>query len=57
MTLKDSWLLAKKITLGILITLVPLAILTGGLWLTERHANNHPQDQQPSSAKVTSHAN
>jgi hypothetical protein len=57
MTIADGWLLLKKILVGIAITIVPLAILSGGLWLTQRHANNHTHDQQDSSGKVASHAN
>lgn len=57
MTLTDVWLLTKKIALGILITVVPLAILSVGLWLTQRRANIHPHNQQTSSTKVASHAN
>jgi hypothetical protein len=57
MTPNDVWLLVKKIAVGILISVVPLAILSGGLWLTQRLANRHTHDQQPSSAKVLSHAN
>ena len=57
MTLTDMWLLARKIALGIVITVVPLAILSGGLWLAQRHTNAQGQGQQSSRAKVTSHAN
>jgi hypothetical protein len=55
MTLTDTWLLIKKILLGIVITAVPLAILTGGLWITQRAG--HSNEKQVSSAKETSHAN
>ena len=34
MTFKDVEILAKKITIGILIYLIPVVIIFGGLWLT-----------------------
>jgi hypothetical protein len=57
MTWTDAWLLAKKILVGIVITLVPLAILAGGLWLTQRLAGNHANAKQNSSTKVETYAN
>jgi len=54
MTLKDTWLLARKILLGVVITVVPLAIVAGGLWMTQRMAGG---GKQTSSAKVEQHAN
>ena len=54
MTLIDTWLLVKKIVLGIVITVVPLVILAGGLWITQR---SHTSAKQVSSAKRASHAN
>jgi hypothetical protein len=57
MTWTDGWLLGKKILVGIVITLVPLAILAGGLWLTQRLANNHAATEQISSTKVGTHEN
>jgi hypothetical protein len=62
MTWTDTWLLAKKILVGIVITLVPLAILAGGLWLTQRLAGNHADAKhasakQGSSTKVVTYAN
>jgi hypothetical protein len=36
MRIVDFAVLLKKIALGAVITLVPLIILTGGLWLTRR---------------------
>jgi len=56
MTLTDTWLLLKKILLGIVITAVPLVILAGGLWITQR-VTNHSGGKQISSAKGTSRAN
>jgi hypothetical protein len=62
MTWTDTWLLAKKILVGIVITLVPLAILAGGLWLTQRLSGNHSDAKhayikQGSSTKVVTFAN
>jgi len=57
MNLTDTWLLTKKILIGIVITLVPLAILAGGLWLTQRLARNHAHAKQTSSTKVATYAN
>jgi hypothetical protein len=62
MTWADTWLLAKKILVGIAITLVPLAILAGGLWITQRLASNHASAKhadakQSSSTKVVTYAN
>jgi hypothetical protein len=57
MTIPDAWLLTKKVAVGIVVTIVPLAILTGGLWLTQRRANNHTQVQQSSAKQVMPHAN
>jgi len=56
MKLSDVWLLAKKISLGIVITVVPLSILATGLWITRRAGASHRNSNQVSSAKV-SHAN
>ncbi len=36
MGVSDLVLLAKKIAVGILITLIPLGILTGGLWVSQK---------------------
>lgn len=57
MTLQDGWLLTKKIAIGIVITVVPLAIVVGGLWLTESLTDQHAGKKQASSTKVVSHAN
>lgn len=67
MTWTDTWLLAKKILVGIVITLVPLAILAGGLWLMQRLVGNHADAKyaytkhacakQSSSTKVVTYAN
>lgn len=57
MTLKDTSLLAKKIALGIVVSIVPLAIVAGGLWVTQRFATDQAHAGQISSVKGTSHAN
>jgi hypothetical protein len=53
MNLMDAWLLVKKIAVGIVITIVPLAIIVGGLWITRTHAGHPAPAKQTSSAKVT----
>jgi hypothetical protein len=57
MNFTDTWLLTRKILIGIVITLVPLAILAGGLWLTQRLTGNHTHAKQTSSTKVVTYAN
>jgi hypothetical protein len=58
MRLTDTWLLTKKILVGIVISLVPLAILAGGLWITQRLSRNHTHSAQTSSStKVVTDAN
>jgi hypothetical protein len=57
MTFEDVVLLGKKILVGVVITVVPLAIFAGGLWLTERVTGSHSQAKQSSSAKEMSYAN
>ena len=56
MNFSDVTLLVRKILVGIVITLVPLLILTGGLWITERTIKT---DSKPiiRHAVETSHAN
>lgn len=54
MTLSDTWLLARKILLGFVITAVPLAIIAGGLRLTQRVAGG---EKHTLSAKEAQHAN
>jgi hypothetical protein len=53
MTFGDVWLLTKKILVGIVITVVPLAVIAGALWMTQRLVGNHAQSNHTSSAKVT----
>jgi len=57
MKLTDTWLLAKKILVGVVITIVPLAMLAGGLWLTQRFAGHPAPANQVSSTKGASYAN
>jgi hypothetical protein len=40
MRVSDVVLLGKKIGVGILITLIPLGILTGGLWFSQKLLKN-----------------
>jgi hypothetical protein len=42
MRVSDFVLLAKKIAVGIVITVVPLAILVGPLWITQRTVRKGP---------------
>jgi hypothetical protein len=51
----DITLLVKKIGIGILIALIPLVILTGGLWVSQK-AFKRPQATVNHSVEV-SHAN
>ena len=53
---EDVALLAKKIGVGILITLIPLAIMTGGLWVSQKALKKNPQATLNHSEEV-SHAN
>ncbi len=53
MKLADGWLLLKKILVGIAITVVPLAIIAGGLWSIQQAGGNHAQTKSHSPAKVT----
>jgi hypothetical protein len=45
MTLSDVSLLGKKILVGVIVTLVPFFIITGGLWLTESLLGGHPAEK------------
>jgi len=53
MKFADGWLLLKKILVGIVITVVPLAIIAGGLWSIQQARVNHPRATTNSSAEVT----
>ncbi len=50
MTTSDVTLLARKILVGIIVTLVPFLILFGGLWLTKNVLN---KDRREGSAVQT----
>jgi hypothetical protein len=52
MNFADGWLLLKKILIGIVITVVPLAIIAAGLWSIQQTRVNRPQAKPTSSAKV-----
>jgi hypothetical protein len=52
MRLSDITLLVKKIWVGILVTLIPLGILAGGLWLTQRTLAGHSRPETNRSAQV-----
>jgi hypothetical protein len=52
----DLVLLAKKIAVGILITLVPLGILTGALWVSQKALRKNVQPIASHSVEV-SHEN
>jgi hypothetical protein len=43
MRVSDLVLLGKKIGVGILISLIPLGILTGGLWFSQKLLRQNPQ--------------
>jgi hypothetical protein len=49
MTFADGWLLLKKILLGIAITVVPLAIIAGGLWSIQPVRADHAPTKSNSS--------
>ena len=51
----DITLLGKKIGVGILVTLIPLGIVTGGLWVSQK-ALKSPQATVNHSGEVL-HAN
>jgi len=53
---RDITLLGKKIGVGILITVIPLGILTGGLWVSQKALKKNPQATVNHSEEV-SHAN
>jgi hypothetical protein len=56
MRASDVTLLARKIAVGIVITIVPLGIVVGSLWLTERAATTKAAPAATHS-KEASHAN
>ena len=56
MQIADVWLLLKKIVVGLVITIVPLAIVVGSLWGVQRLRSSDAPSQSDSSVKV-SHEN
>ena len=52
MKFADGWLLLKKILFGIVITVVPLAIIAAGLWSIQQTRVTRPPAKPTSSAKV-----
>ena len=56
MGVSDFVLLAKKIAVGVLVTLIPLGILTGGLWVCHMALKKNVRPIASQSVKV-SHAN
>lgn len=56
MQISDLTLIAKKIAVGIIITLVPLGILVGPLWFTQHKAKKNVAPA-PSHTTEVSHAN
>jgi hypothetical protein len=56
MGISDLVLLGKKVAVGILITLIPLGILTGGLWVSQKALKKNAQPIASHSLEVA-HAN
>lgn len=56
MRFSDVWLLFKKILVGVIVTVVPLAILAGGLWITQKHLASRVHPAQASTSEAN-HAN
>jgi hypothetical protein len=52
MTVPDFILLGKKIGVGIVITAIPLGILTGGLWLSHKVLAQHDAHQSTTTSEV-----
>jgi len=52
MTLSDVSLIGKKILVGIVVTIVPFAIIVGGLWFTQHALSSHTS--QKGSVQTTS---
>lgn len=53
MRVSDLMLLAKKIAVGIVVTVVPLIILTGGLWLGQKIVNKTSQSGASHSVEAS----
>ena len=49
----DAVLLAKKILVGIVIGLVPLVILTSGLWLTKKSFTKNSRNAANQNVEVS----
>jgi len=56
MRASDVSLLTRKIAVGIVITIVPLGIVTGSLWLTQRIATKNAAPAANASTEIP-HAN
>lgn len=56
MTLADVTLIAKKIGVGIVVTIVPFIIIFGGLWLTQTLLSKNQQPTIVQSKTTTPHA-
>lgn len=56
MRISDLTLLARKIAVGVVITIVPLGIVSGSLFLTKRISTTRA-GRAVTGAKETSHAN
>ena len=52
MTLSDVSLIGKKILVGIVVTIIPFAIIVGGLWFTQHALSTH--DAKKASVQITS---
>ena len=51
MTLSDVNILAKKILVGIVVTIVPFAIIFSGLWFTPRLLDKITKNKQHTQTK------
>ncbi|MDB5157464.1 MAG: hypothetical protein JWR50_2171 [Mucilaginibacter sp.] len=56
MTLNDVTLIAKKVGVGIIVTIVPFVIIFGGLWLTQTLLSKNQQPTIVQSKTTTPHA-
>jgi hypothetical protein len=54
MKVSDLILLGKKIAVGIAVTLVPLIIITGVLWVGQQIVNQAPQPEVSHSVEAAS---
>lgn len=54
MTLSDVNILVKKILVGIIVTIVPFAIIFTGLWFTPKLLSSHKPKQPDTITKQTS---